>query len=45
MQMPELGGIDTFRMYRFAHASEDNPIPFIMLTANATVNARQEVMI
>lgn len=42
MQMPELGGIDTFRMYRFAHASEDNPIPFIMLTANATVNARQE---
>ena len=42
MQMPELGGIDAFRMYRFAHASDDNPIPFIMLTANATVNARQE---
>lgn len=42
MQMPELGGVDTFRMYRFAHASDDNPIPFIMLTANATVNARQE---
>lgn len=42
MQMPELGGIDAFRMYRFAHASDDNPTPFIMLTANATVNARQE---
>ncbi|MCP4287970.1 MAG: response regulator [Gammaproteobacteria bacterium] len=42
MQMPEVGGIDTFRMYRFAHASDDNPIPFIMLTANATVSARQE---
>ena len=42
MQMPEMGGIDAFRMYRFAHASDDNPVPFIMLTANATVNARQE---
>lgn len=42
MQMPELGGIDAYRMYRFAHASEDNLIPFIMLTANATTSARQE---
>jgi two-component system sensor histidine kinase RpfC len=42
MQMPELGGIDTYRMYRFANASDDNPIPFIMLTANATVHARRE---
>ncbi|MCB1760148.1 MAG: response regulator [Gammaproteobacteria bacterium] len=42
MQMPEMGGIDTYRMYRFANASDDNPIPFIMLTANATVNARRE---
>ncbi|MCB1762135.1 MAG: response regulator [Gammaproteobacteria bacterium] len=42
MQMPELGGVDTFRMYCFAHASDDNPVPFIMLTANATVSARHE---
>ncbi len=42
MHMPELGGIDTYRMYRFAHASDDNPLPFIMLTANATTSARRE---
>lgn len=42
MHMPELGGIDAYRMYRFAHASEDNLAPFIMLTANATTSARQE---
>jgi len=40
MQMPEVGGLDAYRMYRFAHASDDNPIPFIMLTANATQEAR-----
>ena len=40
MHMPEVGGLDAYRMYRFAHASDDNPIPFIMLTANATQEAR-----
>lgn len=37
MQMPVMGGIDTVKMFRFAHADSD--MPFIMLTANATVEA------
>ncbi len=41
MHMPELGGLDAYRMYRFAHASDDHPLPFIMLTANATLDARR----
>ena len=41
MQMPVVSGIDAYKMYRFAHASEE-PIPFIMLTANATLEARRE---
>jgi len=41
MNMPGATGIETFKMHRFAHASE-NPIPFIMLTANATTEARKE---
>jgi two-component system sensor histidine kinase RpfC len=41
MQMPVLGGIDAFKMYSFAHAGEDRP-PFVMLTANATLDARNE---
>lgn len=41
MQMPVVSGIDAYKMYRFAHASEA-PVPFIMLTANATLEARRE---
>ncbi len=41
MQMPILSGIEAYKIYRFAHASEE-PIPFIMLTANATLEARRE---
>ncbi len=41
MQMPIVSGIEAYKMYRFAHASEE-PIPFIMLTANATLEARRE---
>ncbi len=41
MEMPRLGGIDTYRTYRFAHPGED-AIPFVMLTANATVDARAQ---
>ena len=37
MQMPIMGGIDTVKMYRFAHPQSN--MPFIMLTANATVEA------
>jgi len=40
MNMPGATGIETFKMYRFAHASEKE-IPFIMLTANATIEARE----
>jgi two-component system sensor histidine kinase RpfC len=39
MHMPKLGGIDTFQTY-LANTRE-NHIPFIMLTANATVEARR----
>ena len=41
MHMPVLGGVEAYKIYRLAHASE-SPIPFIMLTANATIEARQE---
>jgi two-component system sensor histidine kinase RpfC len=41
MQMPVVSGIEAYKMYRFAHASEE-AIPFIMLTANATLEARRE---
>lgn len=39
MHMPEVGGIDAYKMYRFAHPG-DNATPFVMLTANATAEAR-----
>lgn len=39
MQMPDLSGIDVFKQYRFM-APRDNT-PFMMLTANATPEARQ----
>ncbi|MCP3670945.1 MAG: response regulator, partial [Gammaproteobacteria bacterium] len=41
MQMPIISGIEAYKMYRFAHASEET-VPFIMLTANATLEARRE---
>ena len=42
MHMPEIGGIEAFKAYRFAHPGSDRETPFIMLTANATVDARRE---
>ncbi|MBL3528094.1 MAG: response regulator [gamma proteobacterium endosymbiont of Lamellibrachia anaximandri] len=41
MQMPVLGGLDAFKMYQFANGVDAN-VPFVMLTANATLEARQE---
>ncbi len=38
MQMPELGGVDTLKLFRIANADR-RYIPFIMLTANATTDA------
>ena len=42
MHMPEIGGIEAFQIHRFAHAGDPSPTPFIMLTANATAEARKE---
>jgi two-component system sensor histidine kinase RpfC len=38
MQMPELGGVDTLKLFRIANPDRDQ-VPFIMLTANATTDA------
>ncbi|MEJ1369202.1 MAG: ATP-binding protein [Candidatus Sedimenticola sp. (ex Thyasira tokunagai)] len=40
MQMPIVSGLDAFKIYRFAHP-DDQSIPFIMLTANATTEAQE----
>jgi len=42
MQMPVLSGIAAYKLYRFAHAGEPAQIPFIVLTANATVEAQAD---
>lgn len=39
MQMPQLGGLEAFKIYQFAHP--DNTTPFIILTANATIESRR----
>lgn len=41
MHMPVVNGVEAYKIYRFAHTN-DEPIPFIMLTANATMEARRE---
>lgn len=41
MHMPTLGGIDTYKAYQKHHRGAPR-IPFIMLTANATVEARKQ---
>jgi two-component system sensor histidine kinase RpfC len=40
LNMPELSGIEAYKTYRMAHASE-TPIPFVCLTAEATEQAKQ----
>jgi two-component system, sensor histidine kinase RpfC len=42
MHMPHVSGIEAFQLYRFAHAGEPNQVPFILLTADATVDARSQ---
>ncbi len=39
MHMPDMNGIDTFQMYRFAHAN-DEAIPFAIITADVTEATR-----
>jgi two-component system sensor histidine kinase RpfC len=41
MHMPELGGVDTLKLFRMAHPDRMD-MPFIMLTANATTDAQEE---
>jgi two-component system sensor histidine kinase RpfC len=42
MQMPGLSGIEAYKLYRFAHADDPHPVPFVVLSANATVEARRQ---
>ncbi|MFT5446734.1 MAG: two-component system sensor histidine kinase RpfC [Gammaproteobacteria bacterium] len=41
MHMPELGGVDTLKLFRMTHPDR-TMMPFIMLTANATTDAQEE---
>lgn len=40
MHMPVMGGLEVIKIYRFSHTSR--PLPFLVLTANATTEAREE---
>jgi two-component system sensor histidine kinase RpfC len=40
MQMPVMGGLDAIKVYRFAHPQ--STLPFLVLTANATTEAKKE---
>ena len=42
MHLPNLGGIEAFQLYRFAHAGASPQLPFILLTANALAEARAQ---
>ena len=39
MRMPDIGGLEAFKMFRFAHP--DDKTPFVIVTADATTNTRQ----
>ena len=41
MQMPEMGGIQAIKLFRFMKPDHD-AMPFVVLTANATTEARRE---
>ena len=41
MQMPVMGGIQAIKLYRFMNPDHD-AVPFIILTANATTEAKRE---
>ena len=41
MQMPTLGGVEVMQRYRFGPGIGD-PLPFVILSGNATVDARRE---
>ena len=41
MQMPVMGGLEAMKLYRMAHPGKVNKTPFLVLTANATTDARR----
>ena len=41
MQMPEMGGIEAAKIYHFS-TEENKKVPIIILTANATIEAKRE---
>lgn len=41
MQMPVMGGVEAMKMYRMAHHAQSKRLPFLVLTANATIDARK----
>ena len=43
MHMPRMGGLDAVKLYHFTHGKE-NSVPFLALTANATIDAQRECM-
>jgi len=36
-----MGGLETMKLYRMAHPGQANKVPFLVLTANATTDARR----
>lgn len=40
MHMPVMGGLEAIKTYRMVNHLKANPVPFLVLTANATVEAR-----
>ena len=42
MQMPVMGGIEAMKMYRMANHHVAERMPFLVLTANATTDARKQ---
>ncbi len=41
MHMPVMGGLDAIKTYRMVNHLKSNQVPFLVLTANATVDARE----
>ncbi|KAA3624594.1 MAG: response regulator [Proteobacteria bacterium] len=41
MHMPVMGGLDAIKTYRMVNHMKPNLVPFLVLTANATVDARE----
>ena len=40
MHMPDMSGIEAYQLYRFAHASDELAVPFVIVTADVTKASR-----